>query len=116
MSGSNTDRIAALEALVEEQSRDIDTLENAVATLEADRSAQEARIVALEARGTMDERPEAGALPRGGRTGEVPTQQDTTADLAALDAWLTAQTGVGLEYQLQRMCIQFYGAPPMPPS
>jgi peptidoglycan hydrolase CwlO-like protein len=50
------------------------------------------------------------------RSGQAPALQDTAGDLAALDAWLQAQTGVSLEYQLQRMCAQFYGNPLMPPS
>lgn len=95
------------------------TLETEVATLKQQHQADDTTIQGLQTQ--MDQVQQQLAAvqqqldapkPQAG----TPGLQDTAGDLAALDAWLQAQTGVSLEYQLQRMCAQFYGNPLMPPS
>lgn len=121
MSGSHTDRIHALEtALAESEARyqqlraDLDrVLGGSAADDRTDRL--QAQVDDLGAK--LDAVLRRAPARRGAtKEGEAPVLQDTAADLAALDAWLVAQTGIGLEYQLQRMCQQFYGNPLMPPS
>lgn len=134
MSGSQHlgDRVAALETTVA-------ALETEIATMQRQHQEDDARIADMQRQLTDDAQQLAelgqqlgGAHQQLGqvqqqlaelqqrvpaaRTGEAPALQDTASDLAALDAWLIAQTGVSLEYQLQRMCAQFYGNPLMPPS
>jgi uncharacterized protein YlxW (UPF0749 family) len=90
-----------------ELSQQVAQLQAQVQTL--DQQVRDATTAAAEATAAVQQMQAA-------KPADSPVLRDTAGDLASLDAWLIAQTGVSLEYQLQRMCMQFYGNPPMPPS
>ena len=117
MSGTTADRLTALEAesvSLQERLLAMETMPPPPTREEFD--ALTTRVAALEDKVATLENAVMSVQNLAPSQTLAPALQDTASDLAALDAWLLAQTGIGLEYQLQRMCQQFYGNPLMPPS